>query len=76
MKETGLGMTLAALIDATIIRTLLELVAPWPQAPSRAADTVGIAVRSSSADVKQRKRELSSPAYVRLCERLLTPHCF
>jgi hypothetical protein len=36
MKETGLGMTLAALIDATIIRALLELVAPWPQAPGRA----------------------------------------
>jgi RND superfamily putative drug exporter len=38
MKETGLGMTLAALIDATIIRALLELVAPRPQALCRAAN--------------------------------------
>ncbi|HKW20425.1 MAG TPA: hypothetical protein VJO13_03555 [Ktedonobacterales bacterium] len=38
MKGTGLGMTLAALIDATIIRALLELVAPRPQALCRAAN--------------------------------------
>ncbi len=47
MKETGLGMTAAVLIDATVIRTLLvpatmrllgplELVVPWPQAAGRA----------------------------------------